>query len=174
MGELGNVINDVASGVQKLGKGIRQVEEFLDATVDEECIFECPDGGKFQPNPDHKPSSNGCGSLGLEDFLTADVLPLEEFVECCDDHDICYGTCGSDKDTCDLHFKKCLYKKCRAEKDSVSKFKHKGCQAGAKVLHAATTTLGCKSFINAQKENCLCPSQKGESKSKSKASRDEF
>ena len=44
VGELGNVISNVTAGIEQLGRGIKSVEEFLDATVDEECIFECPNG----------------------------------------------------------------------------------------------------------------------------------
>ena len=44
MGELGTVLNEVASGIKKLNKGIRSVEEFLDATIDEDCHFTCRDG----------------------------------------------------------------------------------------------------------------------------------
>jgi len=172
MSEMGNVVNDVVSGMEKLGKGIKNVEEFLDATIDEECIFECPNGGEFQSNPDHSATSNGCGSFGLEDFLTSDVLPLDEFVECCNGHDICYGSCGNDKDECDLKFKKCLYRKCSAEKHTMSKLQHRGCQAGAKILYTGTTALGCKSFINSQKDACLC--QKENSKFKGHHPKDEF
>jgi hypothetical protein len=46
VGELGNVIANVTAGIEKLGRGIKSVEEFLDATIDEECIFECPNGKK--------------------------------------------------------------------------------------------------------------------------------
>ena len=31
---------------------------------------------------------------------------------CCNSHDICYDTCLSDKELCDLDFKRCLYKFC--------------------------------------------------------------
>lgn len=46
------------------------------------------------------------------------MLPVTGFVDCCDAHDICYDTCGADKDECDLKFKKCLYRKCSSVKDS--------------------------------------------------------
>lgn len=32
---------------------------------------------------------------------------------CCDVHDICYSTCGSEKEKCDKDFKDCLYKYCK-------------------------------------------------------------
>lgn len=30
------------------------------------------------------------------------------------------------------------------------------CQAGAKLLYTGTTALGCKPYINAQRESCIC------------------
>lgn len=65
-GELGNVLKEVTFGVQKLGKQIKNFEDFLDATIDEDCYFECPPGQKIKAKPGHKPISNGCGSYGLE------------------------------------------------------------------------------------------------------------
>ena len=44
MNELGRVVRDVTSGIEKLGQGIKNVEDFLDATVEEDCVFECPNG----------------------------------------------------------------------------------------------------------------------------------
>lgn len=32
--------------------------------------------------------------------------------KCCDEHDICYDTCGNVKEVCDMEFKKCLYRYC--------------------------------------------------------------
>ena len=32
---------------------------------------------------------------------------------CCDKHDICYDTCGTNRDDCDKNFKKCLKDMCR-------------------------------------------------------------
>jgi len=43
-----------------------------------------------------------------------DLLPEERLEDCCNDHDYCYDECGADKDLCDLHFKKCLYKVCKS------------------------------------------------------------
>lgn len=46
---------------------------------------------------------------------------------CCNAHDICYDTCSSDKELCDLDFKRCLYKYCDAyEKNVVSDLVVKG------------------------------------------------
>jgi hypothetical protein len=44
LGELGHIAHEVTNGIQKLNRQIRTVEDFLDATVDEDCFFECPSG----------------------------------------------------------------------------------------------------------------------------------
>jgi len=157
LGEVGHMAGEIGKGVQKLSRHIRNVEEFLDATLEEDCAFECPeDGHVARARPSYVPSSNGCGSYGLEEYLKADYLPMEEFVECCHVHDRCYGTCGEDREDCDLRFKKCLYARCRESRDSVSTLKYKGCQAGAKLLYTGTTAVGCKPYLEAQDTACVC------------------
>lgn len=61
-------------------------------------------------NRNHVPKSDGCGSLGFE--IASEYLPLEDMTKCCDAHDICYDTCNSGKEVCDLEFKRCLYNYC--------------------------------------------------------------
>lgn len=34
------------------------------------------------------------------------------FTKCCNEHDICYGTCNKSKMTCDEDFRKCLVDYC--------------------------------------------------------------
>lgn len=54
-------------------------------------------------NKFYTPTADGCGSLGLR--ISTDYLPAKEMETCCNDHDICYDTCNSDKELCDLDFK---------------------------------------------------------------------
>jgi hypothetical protein len=46
LGELGHIAGEVGNGVERLSRQIKSVEEFLDATVDEDCFFQCPIGIK--------------------------------------------------------------------------------------------------------------------------------
>ena len=39
-------------------------------------------------------------------------MPLVDFTECCNAHDICYGTCGSIRLECDQGLGSCMRKKC--------------------------------------------------------------
>lgn len=97
-------------------------------------------------NPLHKPESNGCGSFGYRVCTWSpsgifffcrntytfyyqwneEKLPLKELEECCHTHDFCYDDCGADKDLCDLHFKKCLYKVCSSREEDLSMLFMKG------------------------------------------------
>jgi hypothetical protein len=65
-------------------------------------------------NRSHTPKSDGCGSLGFE--ISSEYLPIEQMTKCCDSHDICYDTCNSGKEKCDLDFKRCLYSYCDSYK----------------------------------------------------------
>jgi len=105
-------------------------------------------------NPDHVTISNGCGSFGIE--WKESKLPHKEFKKCCDEHDYCYDECGSDKDMCDVHFKKCLYKVCSIKSEELSIFDMKACKGTAKVMYTGTLALGCKAFQDAQQKACRC------------------
>ena len=56
-------------------------------------------------------------SLGV--FFDKDDLSRPEMVDCCNEHDLCYDTCGSDKEECDLRFKKCLYNTCTSNQEEM-------------------------------------------------------
>lgn len=114
-------------------------------------------------NKFYTPSADGCGALGLK--IDTAYLPAVEMEECCNAHDICYDTCNSDKELCDLDFKRCLYKYCDSyEKSIVNDLVVKGCKGAAKMLFTGTLTLGCKSYLDSQARACYCPSATGNSK----------
>lgn len=77
------------------------------------------------PNRNHKPSANGCGSIGMK--INTEYLPA--MTKCCDAHDICYDMCGSGKMECDRKFQQCLNNQC----DGVSK--NLGAQPGIGNFH---------------------------------------
>lgn len=100
--------------------------------------------------------------------INTEYLPAKEMEECCNSHDICYDTCNSDKELCDLDFKRCLYKYCDTyDKGVVGDIVTKGCKGAAKMLFTGTMTLGCKSFLDGQQRSCHCPVQ-GDFNGKSK------
>lgn len=93
--------------------------------------------------------------------IDTEYLPSAEMARCCDSHDICYDSCNSDKELCDLDFKRCLYKFCDTfEKGAAGNVVIKGCKAASKMLFTGTMTLGCKSYLDAQQRACFCPAAK--------------
>jgi len=152
------VFSDIFKSLDSVSKHLKFTKEFWKDTVDEDCKYMCPDGSRPKKNKYHTPRSNGCGVPGMEIDLTA--LSLHDMTKCCDQHDICYGTCNNDKDECDLAFKKCLYKFCDNSKGKLPEDFVTGCKTAAKALYSGTTLLGCKFYRSAQQEACYCHSRK--------------
>lgn len=148
------VFGDVMEKVIDVAHKVKSVHDTLDLSVEEECSFSCPEGGKAVPNKYHKPTANGCGPINMEI-----EVPYPEMNKCCNEHDICYSTCNKDKDACDLYFKKCLYKVCESVPGE-DLMNVKGCKASAKILYTGTTALGCKFYKDSQKEACYCSQKK--------------
>lgn len=144
--------------LKTIGQTAKFIENFIESTIEEECVYECSHKEqKLVKNPDYVPFVNGCGSLGLQ--LGIDELPRPEMVECCNEHDRCYDSCGVDKEECDKTFKRCLYSTCdisNLNKNYIGSMKHKICQGSAKLLFTATLALGCASFKSAQSKACIC------------------
>ncbi|XP_013180226.1 PREDICTED: group XIIA secretory phospholipase A2 [Papilio xuthus] len=159
-----SVFGDMFRNVITVAEKFRSLHDVFDAAVEEDCIFTCPGGQKPVRNRNHIPKSDGCGSLGFD--ISTEYLPIEEMTKCCDAHDICYDTCNSGKEICDLEFKRCLYNYCETYKsvniggETISK----GCKGAAKLLFTGTLTLGCKSYLDAQKNACYCPPTKNKYK----------
>ncbi|KAH7976865.1 group XIIA secretory phospholipase A2 [Rhipicephalus sanguineus] len=119
---------------------------------DVECKFHCPHSLKPTPRALYKSSSNGCGTEAFR--LPASALPHPDFEACCNEHDVCYDTCLSDKAQCDAAFDACMKRICDTKvttgKDS--------CVSTADLFMSLTTNLGCDPFINSQKQACACQS----------------
>ncbi|XP_012274159.1 group XIIA secretory phospholipase A2 [Orussus abietinus] len=162
-----SVFDDFFQNAMTVARKIKDIHEVFDAAVEESCVFQCPTGISPKPDWNHRPRSDGCGSLGIQ--INQEYLPLAEMTKCCDAHDICYDTCNSDKEKCDLEFKRCLYKYCEGYVDTGVTIVNT-CKAAAKVLFAGTTALGCKSFIDAQKQACFCGEKKNGQRKPKRAS----
>ncbi|KAJ8679955.1 hypothetical protein QAD02_015742 [Eretmocerus hayati] len=161
------VFSDLFENAITVAHKIKDIHEVFDAAVEEHCVYQCPSGISPKPNRNHRPHSNGCGSLGIE--IDQEYLPLEEMTKCCNEHDICYDTCNLDKEKCDIEFKRCLYKYCEGYQSTGLTIVNT-CKAAAKVLFTGTTALGCKSYLDAQKEACYCGDNKnGKSKKPKRA-----
>jgi len=148
------ILGDVFNSLDSVAKHLKFTKEAWEHSVEEECKFSCPDGSTPKKNKYYRPVPNGCGVPGIE---ISEYVSVKDMKQCCDQHDICYGTCNKDKEECDLFFKKCLYKICDRLKDKIPDVALTGCKSTAKVLFSGTMMFGCKFYKTAQEEACYCP-----------------
>uniref|UniRef100_A0A8D0CEF2 Group XIIB secretory phospholipase A2-like protein n=3 Tax=Scleropages formosus TaxID=113540 RepID=A0A8D0CEF2_SCLFO len=123
------------------------------------CQYRCRYGKAPLPRPDYQtPEPDGCGShfLGLPLPERLD-FGIPAMTKCCNQLDLCYDTCGSNKYRCDSKFRWCLHSICSDLKKSLGFVsKVETCEAMADTLFNTVWTLGCKSFMNSQRAACLC------------------
>uniref|UniRef100_A0A8D9EB86 Group XIIA secretory phospholipase A2 n=1 Tax=Cacopsylla melanoneura TaxID=428564 RepID=A0A8D9EB86_9HEMI len=160
-----NIFGNVLETVVSFTKEFKHIHESLDDAAEEICKFQCPSGIKPVKNKYYEPKPNGCGQEGSQVNMISQYMSFEELTTCCNEHDICYGTCNKQKETCDFDFRKCLYKICdQLEGKSVNsptlETISKGCKYAAKTAFTSTMTFGCKYYKAAQAEACFCPPPK--------------
>ena len=122
------------------------------------CKFSCPKGKTKIPNPNHVPTSNGCGAGGL--LVSVDKY---NFTACCDIHDICYDTCNNERNDCDKAFGECLIKYCReslapteGSKGKVTKEEKRSCKDAANLFQQGSSLFGCGTYKASQTNACSC------------------
>ncbi|KPP77019.1 pla2g12b protein-like, partial [Scleropages formosus] len=85
------------------------------------CQYRCRYGKAPLPRPDYQtPEPDGCGShfLGLPLPERLD-FGIPAMTKCCNQLDLCYDTCGSNKYRCDSKFRWCLHSICSDLKKSL-------------------------------------------------------
>ncbi|KAK6301409.1 hypothetical protein J4Q44_G00274620 [Coregonus suidteri] len=123
------------------------------------CQYKC----KYGKTPVHRhgyvtPEPNGCSSdlLGFQVPDSFD-MGIPAMTQCCNLLDRCYDTCGSNKNRCDSKYRLCLHDICSDLKKSLGLVsKVKACESVADALYNTVWTLGCRSFMNSQREACYC------------------
>lgn len=123
--------------------------------------FSCPGGATPMDNPNVEPTANGCGPSALP--LAG---PSFSFLQCCEQHDFCYGTCGTSKQQCDNDFYSCMYCSCQETYDDF--FSILACEEIACTYFQAVDEFGCFSFTSGQEEACTCPGKSAHERSQSK------
>lgn len=147
----GGLTDGLSELMSSFGEAIDGLAELAEGKAFE-CKYKCEKDKKTVPRPGHIPTSNGCGSFGIE----FDTAKLPEMTSCCDVHDKCYDTCNTDKGHCDKEFKDCLLKMCDSMQSTLNVEEYEGCQATAEIMYRGTMALGCTPFKNAQKKACTC------------------
>eukprot|EP00928_Gymnodinium_smaydae_P034225 TRINITY_DN2430_c0_g1_i5.p1 TRINITY_DN2430_c0_g1~~TRINITY_DN2430_c0_g1_i5.p1 ORF type:complete len:1310 (-),score=353.47 TRINITY_DN2430_c0_g1_i5:143-3715(-) len=122
------------------------------ATKNDQCIFNCKNGAAPRPRKGHKASSNGCGVPG---FMVESQYGM---TECCNQHDLCYGTCQTGdeqafgKHGCDSKFEACVHSRCTAFTD----LDLQGCEDEASLFTMAVRMFGCPAYEKSQARACSC------------------
>ena len=104
------------------------------------CDF-CVAGAKSVQIKDcfHKQQSNGCGAASWSWYTLwlFGYLLDEQTTKCCDQHDVCYLTCGRSYVECETEFEQCL-------------------EGNYKTLSVGTGIGGCESYRATQYQVCAC------------------
>ncbi|XP_017318925.1 group XIIB secretory phospholipase A2-like protein isoform X2 [Ictalurus punctatus] len=119
------------------------------------CQYRCRYGKAPQARPGYQmPEPNGCTSSLLGFQLD---MGIPAMTKCCNQLDVCYDTCGSNKYRCDTKFRWCLHSICGDLKKSLGFMsKVEACEAFADTMYNTVWTLGCRPFMNSQRAACIC------------------
>nr|XP_046187348.1 group XIIB secretory phospholipase A2-like protein isoform X2 [Oncorhynchus gorbuscha] len=148
-------------GLNSVRGGFEAVNGYFDSVLelmggrDGVCQYRCRYGKAPLPRPDYQmPEPNGCSAY----FLGLPVdLGIPAMTKCCNQLDMCYDTCGSNKYRCDSKFRWCLHSICSDLKKSLGFMsKVEACETVADTLFNTVWTLGCRPYMNSQREACLC------------------
>ncbi|XP_066535379.1 group XIIB secretory phospholipase A2-like protein isoform X2 [Hoplias malabaricus] len=119
------------------------------------CQYRCRYGKAPQTRPGYQiPEPNGCTSslLGFQFDMGIPAM-----TKCCNQLDICYDTCGSNKYRCDTKFRWCLHGICSDLKKSLGFVsKVEACETFADTMYNTVWTLGCRPYMNSQRAACVC------------------
>jgi len=114
------------------------------------CVFSCPQGHEKRASG-LPPIINGCGGEG-----GIDVTPMfPGFLEMCNHHDECYGTCGFSKAYCDERFGQEMMSYCQSWcTSSIDYFRE--CQKWASRFTIGVNVCGCSFYLDGQRRACTC------------------
>ncbi len=113
----------------------------------------CPDRVTNPAAP--KAIGNGCGSEG---FQVPDSFGSASFLNACNDHDECWGSCGQNRNACDIIFGSALAEACKKSFSTV--FEKEAGQACMQValgyVLGVQSAPGVANYSKAQNEVCDC------------------
>eukprot|EP01135_Chromosphaera_perkinsii_P011571 Nk52_evm10s2449 gene=Nk52_evmTU10s2449 len=134
--------------------------------ITDKCEHRCPTGQRPKQNPKMGMGSpdakskmaspkGSCGSYGIT--LNSEF----DFDSCCAEHDLCYEECMKSKELCDRVFRDCMERRCKFEH-----FEDGECVKHAGMFFTGVTAMGCKAFLVAQENACVCYKKLATRKSK--------
>ena len=117
------------------------------------------------PHPGHVPSFNGCGpEKGFGKYVIPNKIgPYRnvDFTQACNNHDICYDTCNSEKSSCDQGFLSDMTAACAVAypgRGVYDRYMRHGCELDAYLYYSAVskTSTGTDAYESAQSLACDC------------------
>ncbi|XP_072293440.1 group XIIB secretory phospholipase A2-like protein [Eucyclogobius newberryi] len=146
--------NSIRSGFQNMNGYFESLVELVGGR-NGVCQYRCRYGKLPDPRPGYQlPEPNGCSS-SLVGFQLD--LGIPTMTQCCDQLDICYDTCGTNKYDCDTGFRSCLHGICSDLKKSLGLgTQYQTCESAADGLFNTVWTLGCRPYMNSQRAACVC------------------
>ena len=93
---------------------------------------------------------NGCGSTsyGFQAVNDAGTY-LTGFGDMCNNHDLCYSSCGETQQTCDDEFRAMMYSKCNRDHDTIPG--KEGCKKVSDGMYKIVEKLGGDIFDDSQR-----------------------
>lgn len=151
-------MNSLRGGFEAVSGYFDSMLEFMGGR-DGVCQYRCRYGKAPVPRPGYQlPEPDGCSSyfFGLPVPEGMDV-GIPAMTKCCNQLDMCYDTCGSNKYRCDSKFRWCLHSICSDLKKSLGFVsKVEACETVADTLFNTVWTLGCRPYMNSQRAACFC------------------
>ena len=106
----------------------------------------CPVGQAHAPTEDesYKIECNGCGPKGMQ------IKEPFGLYRCCNNHDLCFATCGTSQDFCEELFTSCMAKVCRS---FGSGERREACQKQANGMSGMTRMFGGGFHLTSQRSD---------------------
>lgn len=101
------------------------------------------------------PMPNGCGPSGLLSFFANCPFNFVCFEEACNEHDICYATCGAERFICDVYFGALMLNICDGTFPPDTE-ELQTCQTLAYIYFVLVFYFGEEFYSNAQIFYCSC------------------
>lgn len=119
-------------------------------------VKKCPQRKRLVSNGEPN-SYNGCGPMSKSLFfkLANVIINLigRDFTQCCNAHDLCYGTCGASRNICDKNFYNCMKEACERKSNIINR---KFCKVKAFTFYISVHKGGKCFFNQAQNRLCVC------------------
>ena len=135
--------------------GLLQVKVAADShSCAKDVALGCP-GLQLINNNGYSPTTNGCGPDRTGSFWDTfnSIINGTWTAACCDQHDLCFGSCQSTFDECNFNFRACLEQACAR-----LGIQQNVCDATIPVYYGAVSSaFGCSVYTQDVGKSCQCP-----------------